>query len=119
MPEAALRDLSAVLETAPRDTVPVLPALRPVLPGGGLRPGSVVGLGGLGAASLGLALVAGVSRHGGADGTGGWCGVVGVPDFGVAAAAGMGWPPPDGCSSSTIRVTAGRTWSPPSRRPST
>jgi hypothetical protein len=90
VPEAALRDLSAVLETAPRQTVPVLPALRPVLPGGGLRPGSVVGLG---AASLGLALVAGVSRHGGEDGTGGWCGVVGVPDFGVAAAAGMGAAP--------------------------
>ncbi|MFA1550941.1 hypothetical protein [Actinomadura chokoriensis] len=103
VPEAALRDLSAALEgvplegvpleRAPRETVPVLPALRPVLPGGGLRPGSVVGLGGLGAASLGLALVAGVSRHGGADGAGGWCGVVGVPDFGVAAAAGMGAAP--------------------------
>ncbi|WP_247612387.1 hypothetical protein, partial [Actinomadura latina] len=99
MPEAALRDLSAVLETAPWrsshtvETVPVLPALRPVLPGGGLRPGSVVGLGGLGAASLGLALVAGVSRHGGEDGAGGWCGVVGVPDFGVVAAAGMGAAP--------------------------
>ncbi|GAA1855431.1 hypothetical protein [Actinomadura bangladeshensis] len=96
MPEAALRDLSAVLDTAPLrsphtgETVPVLPALRSVLPGGGLRPGSVVGLG---AASLGLALVAGVSRHGGEDGTGGWCGVVGVPDFGVLAAAGMGAAP--------------------------
>ncbi|MFG2015973.1 hypothetical protein [Actinomadura geliboluensis] len=99
MAEAALRDLSAVLETARpparhgAETVPVLPALRPVLPGGGLRPGSVVGLGGSGAASLGLALVAGVSRHGGADGAGGWCGVVGVPDFGVLAAAGMGAAP--------------------------
>lgn len=93
MPEAALRDLATVLETAPRDTVPVLPALRPVVPGGGLRPGSVVGLGGPGAASLGCALVAGVSRHGGEEGTGGWCAVVGVPDFGVAAAAGMGADP--------------------------
>ncbi|MEU8802213.1 hypothetical protein [Spirillospora sp. NPDC048819] len=95
MPEAALRDL--VLDTAPgdttlRDTVPVLPALHPVLPGG-LRPGSVVGLDGLGAASLGLALAAGVSVHGGEDGTGGWCGVVGLPGFGVAAAAGMGAAP--------------------------
>ncbi|MFB4309274.1 hypothetical protein [Actinomadura sp. GTD37] len=102
VPEAALRDLSAVPATplgrAARDAgtvpvLPVLPALRPVLPGGGLRPGSVVGLGGPGAASLGLALVAGVSRHGGEDGAGGWCGVVGVPDFGVAAAAGMGAAP--------------------------
>ncbi|WP_243717425.1 hypothetical protein [Actinomadura darangshiensis] len=99
MPEAALRDLVTALEstgldTAPRDaTVPVLPALRTVVPGGGLRPGSVVGLDGPGAASLGLALVAGVSRHGGEDGTGGWCGVVGVPGFGVAAAAGMGAAP--------------------------
>jgi hypothetical protein len=102
--EAALRDLSALLDAAPGSaghspswdggaTVPVLPALRPVLPGGGLRPGSVVGLGGSGSASLGLALVAGVSRHGGADGAGGWCGVVGVPDFGVLAAAGMGAAP--------------------------
>ncbi|MFI0407346.1 hypothetical protein [Actinomadura sp. 3N508] len=93
MPEAALRELETALETAPRDSVPVLPALRPVLPGGGLRPGSIVGLDGPGAASLGLALVAGVSRHGGADGTGGWCAVVGVPGFGVVAAAGMGTAP--------------------------
>ncbi|MFG2243650.1 hypothetical protein [Spirillospora sp. NPDC048823] len=125
MPEAALREL--VLDTAPRDaglrdavqrdavqrdaglrdTVPVLPALHPVLPGG-LRPGSVIGLGGsgpaspgsaslgpasLGSASLGSALVAGVSLHGGEEGTGGWCGVVGLPGFGVAAAAGMGAAP--------------------------
>lgn len=80
------------LDRASFETVPVLPALRPVLPGG-LRPGSVVGLDGLGAASLGLALVAGVSLHGGEEGAGGWCGVVGLPDFGVAAAAGMGAAP--------------------------
>ncbi|WP_207943353.1 hypothetical protein [Actinomadura sp. KC345] len=97
MPDAALRELAAALDAtgldpAPRDTVPVLPALRPVVPGG-LRPGSVVGLGGPGAASLGSALVAGASRHGGEDGAGGWCGVVGLPGFGVAAAAGMGAAP--------------------------
>nr|WP_237418467.1 hypothetical protein [Actinomadura rayongensis] len=68
-------------------------ALRPVVPGGGLRPGSVVGVGGHGAGTLGLALVAGASRHGGADGAGGWCAVVGMPDAGVAAAAGMGAAP--------------------------
>ncbi|MEU8122302.1 hypothetical protein AB0C21_26655 [Spirillospora sp. NPDC049024] len=98
MPEAALRDLATALEgagagTAPHATVPVLPALRTVVPGGGLRPGSAVGLDGPGAASLGLALVAGVSAHGGEDGAGGWCGVVGLPGFGVAAAAGMGAAP--------------------------
>jgi hypothetical protein len=75
-----------------RDVVPVLPALRPVIPGGGLRRGSVVGLDGPGAASLGLVLAAGVTGDDGAIGDegGGWCGVVGVPDFGVVAAAGMG-----------------------------
>jgi len=113
VPEAALRDLAAVLEdsgpaalkgagaavsegagaAAPHATVPVLPALRTVVPGGGLRPGSVVGLDGPGAASLGVALAAGVSRHGGEDGAGGWCAVVGLPGFGVAAAAGMGAAP--------------------------
>ncbi|GAA2611339.1 hypothetical protein SMC26_41545 [Actinomadura fulvescens] len=80
------------LDTASRlDLVPVLPALRPVV--SGLRPGSVVGLAGMGAASLGLALVAGVSRHGGENGTGGWCAVVGMPEFGIAAAVGMGAEP--------------------------
>jgi hypothetical protein len=66
------------------ETVPVLPALRPAVPGGGLRPGSVVGVDGPGGGSLGLALLAGVSRHGG------WCAAVGLPDLGVLAAAGMG-----------------------------
>ncbi|MFV2212623.1 hypothetical protein ACFHW2_20660, partial [Actinomadura sp. LOL_016] len=79
-------------DTAAARAVPVLPALRAVLPGG-LRAGSLVGLDGPGAASLGTALVAGASRHGGADGTGGWCGVVGLPAFGVRAAAGMGAAP--------------------------
>ncbi|WP_329521292.1 hypothetical protein [Spirillospora sp. NBC_01491] len=97
MPEAALQN-AALDAFAPgagsaRGLVPVLPALRSVVPGGGLRPGSIVGLGGLGAASLGLALVAGVSRHGGVEGAGGWCGVVGLPDFGVAAATAMGAAP--------------------------
>ncbi|GAA3960326.1 hypothetical protein GCM10023085_48560 [Actinomadura viridis] len=70
-----------------REPVPVLPALRPVISGGGLRPGSLVGLDGPGAASLGLALVAGASEGGG------WCAVVGLPDFGVVAAVDMGASP--------------------------
>jgi hypothetical protein len=78
------------------DLVPVLPALRPVIPGGGLRPGWVVSVGGSGtapgaaapgAASLGLALIAG------AEGNGGWCAAVGLPDLGVVAAAAMGAAP--------------------------
>ncbi|MEU5878907.1 hypothetical protein [Spirillospora sp. NPDC047279] len=85
---AALESLG--LETASGlGLVPVLPALRPVVPG--LRPGSIVGV--TGSASLGVALVAGVSRHGGENETGGWCAVVGLPEFGVAAAVGMGAAP--------------------------
>ncbi|WP_254716379.1 hypothetical protein [Actinomadura sp. WMMB 499] len=101
MAEPALRDATAPHAphfdavspgTGAARAVPVLPALRAVLPVG-LRAGSLVGLDGPGAASLGAALVAGASRHGGPDGTGGWCGVVGLPAFGVRAAAGMGAAP--------------------------
>src|SRR5689334_17846434 len=66
------------------ELIPVLPALRPVIPGGGLRAGTVVSLDGPGTASLGLALVAGAGLEGG------WSAVVGVPEFGVLAAGGMG-----------------------------
>ncbi|XVQ08402.1 hypothetical protein ACQP1W_38465 [Spirillospora sp. CA-255316] len=48
-----------------------------------------MGLDGPGASSLGLALVAGVSGREAR----GWCGIVGLPDFGVVAAAGMGAAP--------------------------
>jgi hypothetical protein len=73
---------------AAADVVPVLPPLRPVIPGGGLRPGWVVRVGGPGgAASLGLALLAGASR------SGAWCAAVGLPDLGVVAAAEMGAEP--------------------------
>src|SRR5437868_15112155 len=91
VPEAALRNVAVTTIAGNGATVgvgaaggvvvpvvPVLPALRSVIPGGGLRPGSTVGLSGPGASSLGLALVAGVGAHGGQDGTGGWCGSVGV-----------------------------------------
>ncbi|HEX6468552.1 MAG TPA: hypothetical protein VF069_05600 [Streptosporangiaceae bacterium] len=67
--------------------VTVLPALRPVIPGGALRPGWVVCVGGPGRGSLGLALVAG------AAGGGGWCAAVGLPDLGVVAAIEMGAEP--------------------------
>lgn len=62
----------------------VLPALQTAFPGGAPRKGSVMCVDGPGA--LGAALVAGVT-----DATAdGWAAVVGMPEFGVAAAATMG-----------------------------
>jgi len=63
-------------------TLPVLPALRELLPRGGLTRGSVVTVAEFGL--LALALVVGAS----ADGA--WCGIAGVPEAGVLAAAGLG-----------------------------
>lgn len=60
----------------------VLPALRGLLPRGGLARGSVVAVAEFGL--LCLALVAGVS----ADGA--WCGIAGIPEAGVLAATGLG-----------------------------
>jgi len=62
------------------DLLPVLPALRGLLPG--LRRGQVVAVDGVGA--LATSLVAGVSADGG------WCAAVGMPDLGVLAAVAMG-----------------------------
>ena len=60
----------------------MLPALRELLPRGGLARGSVVTVAEFGL--LILALAAGAS----ADGA--WCGIAGVPEAGVLAAAGLG-----------------------------
>jgi hypothetical protein len=60
----------------------VLPALRELLPRGGLARGSVVAVAEFGL--LALALAAGAS----ADGA--WCGIAGVPETGVLAAVGLG-----------------------------
>lgn len=60
--------------------VPVLPALHAVLPGGGLRPGTVTGVDG--SRTLALALAAGLGER--------WCALVGLPEAHVPAAAGMG-----------------------------
>lgn len=68
---------SALSRPAP---VPVLPALRAVVPGDGLRPGTVTGV--EGSAALALALTAGPGER--------WCAIVGMPEAGVAAAAAMG-----------------------------
>jgi hypothetical protein len=62
--------------------LPVLPALRGLLPGGGLQRGSVVTSGDWGL--LALALTAGAV----ADGA--WCAIVGVPALGVRAATEAG-----------------------------
>ena len=89
--------VSVLAESAPAgaptsdELISVLPALRPVIPGG-LLPGWVVSVGGRGAAapgtgSLGLALIAGAAQGGG------WCAAVGRPDLGVLAAAAMGAAP--------------------------
>jgi hypothetical protein len=73
-------------DVAPGEAVlPVLPALRELLPAGGLRRGSVVATGCW--SLLCLALVAEAS----ADGA--WCAVVGLPELGVAAAADAGLVP--------------------------
>jgi hypothetical protein len=62
-------------------SLPVLPSLSRLLPGG-LRPGAAYSI--QGSMSLAMALLAGPSRNGS------WCGVAGLPDFGVETAAGFG-----------------------------
>jgi hypothetical protein len=71
-------------EAVPDAVLPVLPALQGLLPGG-LRRGSVVATGPWGLLCLALAA--------GASAAGAWCAVVGLPQLGVAAAAGAGLDP--------------------------
>ncbi len=72
----------ARVERAGERPLPVLTALEPLLPPGGLRRGSAVAV--RGSASLLLALLAGPSREGA------WCAVVGLPGLGLVAAAETG-----------------------------
>ncbi|HEY2074996.1 MAG TPA: hypothetical protein VGH53_01550 [Streptosporangiaceae bacterium] len=65
--------------------LPVRPALRELLPGGGLQRGSVVTTGDWGLLPLALAA--------GAVADGAWCAIVGVPAVGVRAAAQAGLDP--------------------------
>jgi hypothetical protein len=65
--------------------LPVLPALRELLPSGGLPRGSVVTSGDWGLLSLALAAEA--------SATGAWCAITGVPALGVRAAADAGLDP--------------------------
>ena len=76
---------AGVPQRAPYDVLPVLPALAPLLPGGGLAKGSVVAVESAGV--LCLALIAGASQ------AGMWCGVAGVPHLGIVAAAEAGAEP--------------------------
>ena len=63
-------------------TLPVLPALCGLLPRGGLARGSVVAVAEFGLLCLALAAAAS------ADGA--WCGIAGIPEAGVLAAAALG-----------------------------
>jgi hypothetical protein len=65
--------------------LPVVDALRELLPAGGLQRGSVLATGGW--SLLCLALAAGASA------AGAWCAIAGVPQFGVRAAADVGLDP--------------------------
>jgi hypothetical protein len=76
---------AGVPQQAPYDVLPALPALAPLLPGGGLAKGSVVAVESAGA--LCLALIAGPSQ------SGMWCGVAGMPHLGIVAAAEAGAEP--------------------------
>ncbi|MCU1423978.1 MAG: hypothetical protein JWM51_269 [Microbacteriaceae bacterium] len=62
--------------------LPTHPAIARLLPGGGLQEGSVYSV--VGSATLLMALLAGPSA------AGSWCAVVGVPEFGIEAAARFG-----------------------------
>ncbi len=65
--------------------LPVLPALRELLPDGALRRGSVIAAGEWGLLCLALAA--------GAAAAGAWCAVAGIPEAGMVAAAGAGIDP--------------------------
>ena len=62
--------------------LPTLPALRDLLPRGGLARGSVLAVPEFGLLCLALAA--------GASAAGAWCGIAGVPEAGLAAAVGTG-----------------------------
>ena len=89
-PEAGRATAADAAEASGAADVPVLAALRALVHGGALRRGGVLAVGdrvrpwGDAPSYLALALAAGASAGGA------WCGVVGLPAFGIAAASGMG-----------------------------
>ncbi len=70
---------------AGRGMLPVVTALRDLLPRGGLARGSVVSVPEFGLLSLALAA--------GASADGAWCGLAGIPEAGVLAGVGLGMDP--------------------------
>lgn len=70
--------------------LPLLPALRPLVPGGGLLRGAVVAVGAGAGVGAGGATTLAFSLLAEATATGSWCAAVGVPDVGVLALAEMG-----------------------------
>jgi hypothetical protein len=83
----AVRELQArikSMQATKLDTrlIPTHPAIAELLPGGGLKQGATYSV--ENSATLVMALLAGPSA------AGSWCGVVGVPEFGVEAASSFG-----------------------------
>jgi len=76
--------LVSPLALAHEQTLPVLPVLEGLLPGGAIRRGSTIEVEGPGATSLALALAAGPSA------AGSWTALVGVPFVGLTAAGEAG-----------------------------
>jgi hypothetical protein len=72
------------LTLADEQLLPVLDALTPLVPWGGLARGTTLACTGIGATSLTLSLAAGAS------GQGAWTVAVGLPDLGLAAASELG-----------------------------
>jgi hypothetical protein len=71
---------AATLTARDDHLLPTAPALRPLLPDGGLRRGSTVNVQGVGATSLAFALLAEPNA------AGAWCAAVGVDSLGLLAA---------------------------------
>lgn len=84
MSTADLASLIKPVSMAGDQLLPVLPALASLLPGGGLRRGSLVVVAGSASSSLALALAAGASA------AGSWCAAAGRPELGMVAAAELG-----------------------------
>ncbi len=83
-PLRALKEKVRPVTLTGEQRLPALPALADVLPGGGVRRGSVVGVEGPGATSLLWALLAPATE------AGSWAALVGLPSAGLLAAAGSG-----------------------------
>lgn len=80
----ALQDRIRSMQATKLDSrlIPTHPAIAELLPGGGLKQGATYSVDN--SATLIMAMLAGPSR------AGSWCGVVGVPEFGIEAASTFG-----------------------------